>query len=98
MCGIIGKVGAGNVFPELLKGLDALEYRGYDSAGVAGIIDNKIIAIIEVNLRNKSFILVIPFLFLPCISIISYKKHSVNPHKFKIYIVFFKNLCYNISV
>ncbi len=43
MCGIIGKVGAGNVFPELLKGLDALEYRGYDSAGVAGIIDNKIV-------------------------------------------------------
>ncbi len=43
MCGIIGKVGAGNVFPELLKGLDALEYRGYDSAGVAGIIDNKIL-------------------------------------------------------
>ena len=43
MCGIIGKVGAENVFPELLKGLDALEYRGYDSAGVAGIIDNKII-------------------------------------------------------
>ena len=43
MCGIIGKVGDGNVFPELLKGLDALEYRGYDSTGVAGIIDNKII-------------------------------------------------------
>ncbi len=43
MCGIIGKVGVGNVFPELLKGLEALEYRGYDSAGVAGIIDNKIV-------------------------------------------------------
>ncbi len=43
MCGIIGKVGAGNVFPELLNGLEKLEYRGYDSAGVAGIIDNKIV-------------------------------------------------------
>ena len=43
MCGIIGKVGVGNVFPELLKGLDALEYRGYDSVGMAGIIDNRII-------------------------------------------------------
>lgn len=43
MCGIIGKVGVGNVFPELLKGLEALEYRGYDSVGVAGIIDNKIV-------------------------------------------------------
>ncbi len=43
MCGIIGKVGVGNVFPELLNGLLKLEYRGYDSAGVAGIIDNKIV-------------------------------------------------------
>ena len=43
MCGIIGKVGVGNVFPELLNGLLKLEYRGYDSAGVAGIADNKII-------------------------------------------------------
>lgn len=42
MCGIIGKVGVGNVFPELINGLENLEYRGYDSAGVAGIIDNKI--------------------------------------------------------
>lgn len=43
MCGIIGKIGVGNVFPELLNGLKNLEYRGYDSAGVAGIIDNKIV-------------------------------------------------------
>ena len=43
MCGIIGKVGVGNVFPELINGLKNLEYRGYDSAGVAGIIDNKIV-------------------------------------------------------
>ncbi len=42
MCGIIGKVGVGNVFPDLINGLKALEYRGYDSAGVAGIINNKI--------------------------------------------------------
>ena len=43
MCGIIGKVGVGNVFPELINGLKNLEYRGYDSAGVAGVIDNRII-------------------------------------------------------
>lgn len=43
MCGIIGKVGVGNIFPELINGLKNLEYRGYDSAGVAGIIDNRII-------------------------------------------------------
>ena len=43
MCGIIGKVGVGNVFPQLINGLEKLEYRGYDSVGVAGIIDNKIV-------------------------------------------------------
>ncbi len=57
MCGIIGKVGVGNVFPELLNGLKNLEYRGYDSAGVAGIIDNKIVRFREEgrisNLENE---------------------------------------------
>lgn len=42
MCGIIGKVGAGNVFPELIKGLKNLEYRGYDSSGVALFCGEKI--------------------------------------------------------
>ncbi len=35
MCGIIGYVGPKNVLPILLAGLKRLEYRGYDSAGVA---------------------------------------------------------------
>ncbi len=35
MCGIIGRVGSDNVVPYLLKGLECLEYRGYDSAGIA---------------------------------------------------------------
>ncbi len=35
MCGIIGYVGGQNVLDTLLTGLDNLEYRGYDSAGVA---------------------------------------------------------------
>lgn len=35
MCGIIGYVGARNAGKVLLKGLSRLEYRGYDSAGVA---------------------------------------------------------------
>ncbi len=35
MCGIIGRVGDGDALPELLDGLQNLEYRGYDSAGVA---------------------------------------------------------------
>ncbi len=35
MCGIIGRVGSGNAIDTLLSGLENLEYRGYDSAGVA---------------------------------------------------------------
>ncbi|MBZ6494038.1 glutamine--fructose-6-phosphate transaminase (isomerizing) [Natrinema longum] len=35
MCGIIGRVGDGNALEPLLRGLENLEYRGYDSAGVA---------------------------------------------------------------
>jgi glucosamine--fructose-6-phosphate aminotransferase (isomerizing) len=35
MCGIIGYVGADEVVPVLLDGLRRLEYRGYDSAGIA---------------------------------------------------------------
>jgi glucosamine--fructose-6-phosphate aminotransferase (isomerizing) len=35
MCGIIGYVGGGEVVPVLLDGLRRLEYRGYDSAGMA---------------------------------------------------------------
>lgn len=35
MCGIIGYTGAQAALPHLLQGLAALEYRGYDSAGVA---------------------------------------------------------------
>ena len=38
MCGIVGAVGERNVVPILMEGLKRLEYRGYDSAGLA-IID-----------------------------------------------------------
>lgn len=40
MCGIVGYVGDRNAPDLLLNGLEKLEYRGYDSAGIA-IIDNK---------------------------------------------------------
>ena len=35
MCGIVGYVGTENAAPILIDGLSKLEYRGYDSAGIA---------------------------------------------------------------
>lgn len=35
MCGIFGAIAGGDVAPRLLEGLQRLEYRGYDSAGIA---------------------------------------------------------------
>ena len=42
MCGIVGYIGEQQASPILLEGLSKLEYRGYDSAGVAVLEDNKI--------------------------------------------------------
>jgi glucosamine--fructose-6-phosphate aminotransferase (isomerizing) len=42
MCGIVGAVSERNVTPILMEGLRRLEYRGYDSAGIAIFDDNKI--------------------------------------------------------
>ncbi|MDR1335160.1 MAG: glutamine--fructose-6-phosphate transaminase (isomerizing) [Holosporaceae bacterium] len=59
MCGIVGIIGGEkgtNVVPELIRGLERLEYRGYDSAGIA-VIGNGIERIRSVgkvaNLRGK---------------------------------------------
>lgn len=45
MCGIIGYVGENNAVPYLLKGLRKLEYRGYDSSGIALLKGNEIFVI-----------------------------------------------------
>jgi glutamine---fructose-6-phosphate transaminase (isomerizing) len=42
MCGIIGIIAKGTVAPGLIEGLRRLEYRGYDSAGIATLVDGRI--------------------------------------------------------
>jgi len=42
MCGIVGAVAQNNVIPILLEGLKRLEYRGYDSCGVALHVDGRL--------------------------------------------------------
>lgn len=48
MCGIVGYTGSNKARPILINGLLKLEYRGYDSAGISTIEDNKVLC-----LKNK---------------------------------------------
>ena len=42
MCGIVGVIGVSHAAEALVESLRRLEYRGYDSAGVATLVDGKI--------------------------------------------------------
>lgn len=42
MCGIIGILGTGDAAPKIIAGLKRLEYRGYDSAGIATVFDGQL--------------------------------------------------------
>ena len=50
MCGIVGFTGKQNAAPILLEGLKKLEYRGYDSAGIA-VAQNSVISVSKVSGR-----------------------------------------------
>lgn len=49
MCGIFAYIGSKDSLKMVLEGLKRIEYRGYDSAGVAGILDGKILSCKEVG-------------------------------------------------
>ncbi len=62
MCGIVGYIGEDNCVPIILTGLKRLEYRGYDSAGIGMLVDDKCyiqksvgkVAVLEDNLETSS--------------------------------------------
>mgnify|MGYP002565993124 CR=1 FL=1 len=58
MCGIVGYVGESQAAPILLEGLEKLEYRGYDSAGIA-VYDGK-----KINMKKAYIELIIRVLSL----------------------------------
>ena len=55
MCGIVGYTGAKKAAPILIEGLTGLEYRGYDSSGVA-VLENGQIKMVKAKGRLKNLV------------------------------------------
>ncbi|MBA3758738.1 glutamine--fructose-6-phosphate transaminase (isomerizing) [Candidatus Saccharibacteria bacterium] len=49
MCGIVGYIGNSSAITPVIEGLEALEYRGYDSAGITTISDKKTLTIKQIG-------------------------------------------------
>ena len=59
MCSIIGYYGKNLAAPILVKGLEKMEYRGYDSVGVATKSENEILVKKKCCLRIKKKIIIL---------------------------------------
>ena len=54
MCGIVGYIGGSQAAPILLNGLKRLEYRGYDSAGIAVRDENNEVSVVKAKGKLKA--------------------------------------------
>ena len=59
MCGIVGYIGGDPAAPFLLQGLEKLEYRGYDSAGVA-VYDGTSLRVVKAKMSRVPWESAIP--------------------------------------